>query len=436
MKENSKRCYLWGLHRKRRLLSIAACLVVALLLSALRRPFLRRAAAWRTLRTTLRTRDLANSAPLRDYVSLSSEYMPKGDVQAAAIDSMRKYRDQINSQPGASAGAAKKKRLLCVTFVMNDEETLERVSSELIVPTTRAGLSVRCDSWLLASYCGPDDVLEAFAKRESKGSGVRVEVIKNGGGATRMSILKDLVSELKINNEVFSQRYNDLLLPKTLLLCKVLDSIRDYERVWLLDNDLSLKAFDMDRFFRAVDNAFGSIGGVGARVPLLMQPLVAGSTQTYPFLNHDAWRNSNATDLLAVGSHFIEMQLPIIDAAFLQWFINHVVKPAGASAHILGADWGLDSLFCSAAGLFAYDRPGLEPCAIVVDGDPVEHLDLKTMDGALGYGPKYALNKHFMRLLREAFPRFFFFGNDKRAANPLLLDGVTRYYKLSGKSND
>jgi hypothetical protein len=63
------------------------------------------------------------------------------------------------------------------------------------------------------------------------------------------------------------------------------------------------------------------------------------------FRSDDEMNNS----LVAAGTNFIEIQAPMIDARYLDWFMQEALAPILLPSLFLGADWGLDMIFCAAA---------------------------------------------------------------------------------------
>ena len=101
--------------------------------------------------------------------------------------------------------------------------------------------------------------------------------------------------------------------------------------------------------------------------------------------------------LVAAETGFIEVQAPIVYAPFFIWFVRYFAVPLLGAAHVLGADWGLDALFCRAARMYAseYHRPrggvraasraaGAEGrgavCAVALVGPPLTHTNTHALD--------------------------------------------------------
>jgi len=147
--------------------------------------------------------------------------------------------------------------------------------------------------------------------------------------------------------------YNAKAYPKTLQFTYLLSILPKYRRVWLLDSDISLQGFRPEPFFRIIECAF-------EEPPIIAQPLITsaskdagGKAQSYNFLNEQYWRADRENGQVdAASTSFIEIQAPLMNAAYFEWFITRMVIPLLAPSHFLGADWGFDNLFCSTAGLY------------------------------------------------------------------------------------
>jgi len=92
-----------------------------------------------------------------------------------------------------------------------------------------------------------------------------------------------------------------------------------HHHVWILDGDISLEGFSLPEFMMVHLCALDGLR------PLIAQPLIIESTQTYPYLNSHSW--TYHPDLIASQSGFLEIQAPMIDALFLRWFIHSFVLP-------------------------------------------------------------------------------------------------------------
>ena len=211
-----------------------------------------------------------------------------------------------------------------------------------------------------------------------------------------------------------NQRYNEKIVPKSILFLSILPHLRFYKSIWMMDGDISLADFDIKTFLTINDCAFEP-----EHKPLITQALVAENSQTYKYLNAQQWKGRR--NVLAAYSGFIEIQAPLMDAQFFTWFVVSFVVPMILPSHILGADWGFDELFCKAADYYhsrvvrqrqnsvsstAQTERGKSTCAIIVGGTPMHHENKKEMNSILGYDIKRRLNKELMRLINGSFPSF------------------------------
>jgi len=262
--------------------------------------------------------------------------------------------------------------------------------------------------------------------------------------------------------------YNDKAYPKTLQFTYLLSILPKYRRVWLLDSDISLEGFRPEPFFRIIECAF-------EEPPIIAQPLITssskdtgGKAQSYKYLNEQYWKTDRENGQVdATSTSFIEIQAPLMNAAYFEWFITRMVIPLLAPSHFLGADWGFDSLFCTTAGLYrsltkirppiasagvgtgsgnavkasrrAQNRRlfpvgSLAPaCVVTVGADPVHHLNVNAHDmsnnvnhnqhqNAITQARAHTrkkmrerLNKEMMNIIRDVMPNFFMSGHGKES---------------------
>lgn len=259
------------------------------------------------------------------------------------------------------------------------------------------------------------EVTLEFAVPRSSIVGQVPELCKTNLGWLVSSVTGDSICSLPAliadRNSIGTNEYNDLMYPKSLLFLSLLPHLKVYENVWLLDDDLSLSpSFDLQHYLRIWQCSSGL-------PPLVSQPLIAESTQTYKYLNSNQWRYSS---VLSSTSGFIEIQAPLVNAAFFEWYLVSFVMPLVRQSSALGADWGFDSLLCKAAESFLSSvvrSPSISggsssggseqlPCMIVVGSPPLHHTNSKVTNSILGYDVKKKLNKELMRIIEAAFPSY------------------------------
>lgn len=256
--------------------------------------------------------------------------------------------------------------------------------------------------------------------------------------------------------------YNNRVYPKTLQFTYLLSILPKYRKVWLLDSDISLHGFHPEPFFRIIECAF-------EEPPIIAQPLITssskdtgGKAQSYKYLNEQYWKSDRENGQVdAASTSFIEIQAPLMNAAYFEWFVTRMVIPLLAPSHFLGADWGFDNLFCTTAGLYRsltkvrtpagaegsavagkgkergrqlLQMGSLSPaCVVTVGADPIHHLNVNAQDISNNVNYKQhhdtishaqahtrkkmreRLNKEMMSIIRELMPNFFMSGHGKES---------------------
>lgn len=248
--------------------------------------------------------------------------------------------------------------------------------------------------------------------------------------------------------------YNAKLYSKGALMMLLLPYLPKYEYAWLLDGDLTFEYMHVPRWKDIHQCAF-------EHIPVITQPLIHEQTQFYRYLHAPAWKNSYA---LASEVGFIEIQAPLFNARYLEWFLTSCIIPLLPAMHILGADWGLDELFCTTAKEFLISQhrritharsqkaqkaqkvsvnessmsstllsanmttvttqqPRFFPCAIIVDQQSIHHVNNGEIANSVGgIEMKRRLNFAFMHLVHRVFGRFAHNGL-QRQVDPFNKDG-------------
>ena len=437
--------------------------------------------------TLVRVDDLIRDAVL----SVASSSRQPDDLERAALLGAKTFREVRGD-----AWTKNRKPLLCATFTTSDREALKRVLENM------RQMREHCE-WAVLFYDLTSDhsairllehtaLQEGLAIAKAEVVPTRQTVLETHGidlavqaaKLTAYSDLNPILRKALLDDDNFRSSFSDrgqarhrrqhltnanrsshnaLVYPKSLQFLSLLPLLPRYQRVWLLDADISLQGFRADRFLLVVDCAF-------ERPPLVAQPLIAEHTQSYKFLNAAGWEkaqldeqgrsgrgagflsrifhsqtadgdevaNTYPKNVLATASAFLEIQAPLLDSAFFEWFLRFLVVPMAAPSHILGADWGFDALFCRAAAAFsaataaegeaaaAGNRDKGEPCVLVVAGTPVHHVDRRDLDATLGRDVKKVLNRALMRIIASSFPSLYKSGHDKDA-NMLLPEHAAKY---------
>lgn len=385
-----------------------------------------------------------NGTRATELVALADKAAPQGSAEYAAILAAQ-IESASGAPPLAAAAAAKnsprkRERLLCSTFTSATQENLALLYDNI------QQLGAQCD-WAIVFYKTPDVLLvDAFRRNLTR---LPAKLVFMESAPDRVALLASYPSPAQSLAHLSSPRsgaakshsdahrtdsladapYNSLAYPKPLLYLQLLPLLELYDRVWLLDDDVSLDGFALVEFLELWDCAFWP-----DQPPIVVQPLVNPFNAAYAFLGVQGWAEqalgqggAGRGNVLAAGTGFIELQAPLMDARFLSWFLRFIVVPMLRPLHILGADWGFDDLFCTAAANYDLaSRPLMDSmargrnvtCAVIVGGSSIRHLDRKALDSAIGKGVKWYLNHEMLTLVMRAFPVFFLKGFRSAWASP------------------
>lgn len=150
-------------------------------------------------------------------------------------------------------------------------------------------------------------------------------------------------------------QFNNRILPKPLLYTQIQYLLSSFTHVWLLDEDISFDGFDVHNFLDIARCSYYPYPS-----PLVIQPLIAGNTQVYKYLNQRTWAayadKFPTQDIRSIGTGFIEIQAPFMHAGYFNWYLDTFVKPVLVPVHTLGADWGFDCLLCRSATHYAIHK--------------------------------------------------------------------------------
>ena len=168
-----------------------------------------------------------------------------------------------------------------------------------------------------------------------------------------------------------------LSIPKSVLYQDLLGVLPGYEKVFLMDEDISLIDFNI-KLFMSIWDCFPSLEypyssqkqqqwpqqqqeQMKSRQwrkpiiqPLIVQPIIAESTQGARFLNQKFWSHDSKewNDVMMTTVGFVEQQVPMLDSIFFEWFIRRVLSQTKAVASQEGVDWGFDRTWCNAALMY------------------------------------------------------------------------------------
>ena len=252
--------------------------------------------------------------------------------------------------------------LLCVHFASTDAAVLLNLARNV------EAAGKWCSGWAFVFYSGSEAEVRAFEttlKAQHPASNIafigRYAPPSRGHEADSTNLADGVSSQAPYP-----------YIPKPLLYSAILPILPNYRRAWLLDADLSLEAFDFEKFLKTLDccdkaahvttaagagtgSGSGSMSGpilrsgLGPTFPVLIaQPVILQSSQDFPIFNHASWAAQKGT-VQALRYDVVEQQAPLFDAAFLSWFTAYIIEPHRGLFSLLSSDWGLDDIWCSAA---------------------------------------------------------------------------------------
>jgi hypothetical protein len=356
-------------------------------------------------------------------------------------------------------------RMLCVTFTNADEDSLCTLTKRL------QSMIDSCD-WIIYVFGGNMTLADEFnAQIPSLTLPYSNRIVNFAYNMSRSDILLQYgifpEAELEeVRSAVLRLPYNQKIFPKPMLMATLIPLLDQYQYTWIFDGDISISSVNITHVLHNLQCAF-------AHTPYVAQPLVYEDTQAYDYLNLKSW--SSYPDVIAAATGFIEIQAPIFQSSFLAWYLKNIVGRAMWPTHILGADWGYDSIFCKSASIFAEEilleeygqgtraipeelqqlinstetssksqtfqsylnsrniehmkremiRKDLVSCAVIVEGTPVRHFDQRAIDRSMGYQIRKALNHELTAILKQLYPGFMQRGLEA-SCNPL--DSSSKYH--------
>ena len=136
---------------------------------------------------------------------------------------------------------------------------------------------------------------------------------------------------------------------------------KTFENIWLLDDDISFRGFNMAAFLSSWLCALGPAGP-----PMIAQPtLHNGSLSGQPFPQNDLTYELCLTgklgdeygdsacflrSALALRSDWLEQWATLLDASFLSWFLNQTTTKLVLKNQLkYNSDFGVDEIWCGAA---------------------------------------------------------------------------------------
>ena len=252
----------------------------------------------------------------------------------------------------------RRKNLLCVSFVGVNSTSLNPLVHENIQL-----LHPICD-WALIFYNGGTTTIKNICN-SIKGKHVHCR--------RSPATMQDRFMPNATDNTRTSVK---LSVPKTVFYQELLPYLPRYRKVFLMDEDISLRGFNTTEFLLHWACAF-------PLPPLIVQPLIYESNQYINYLNLNSWRGRARSQIISSAVGLIEQQVPLFDVVFFEWFVKRVLILTYQIALHHGVDWGHDRSWCNAAAMYAkyvlnYPDDYVH-CAIFPQATPVHHYNHKSM---------------------------------------------------------
>ncbi len=348
-----------------------------------------------------------------DLTTLAESHILKADY----VDRARKLASAMKHS--SRVDVSKRKGVLCSTFIKWSSATLE-----LLVHNMNHSAAV-CD-WLIIAYDSQNHTnYEMELHLRNQLLIVGVQAIHRHGFLTVVTaphkqdsmeafrgmcdnyakhfIREDFIEEYDpcgIASRTRFIQFNPSLYSKASLFLMILEFLPNYKYVWTLDSDIDLRSLDMKKFFHILQCSF-------KHTPIISQPLIHENNQVYQYLHKDYWRNVTA---FASAIEFIEIQAPIFETSFLEYFILAFILPFLPAMVVLGGDWGIDEMFCAAGKEFMrHEKKGLHEhpiCAVVLANMSVNHRNRGEIGNTIGWDIKMNLNFGLMKIVRDNLGQF------------------------------
>lgn len=306
----------------------------------------------------------------------------------------------------AHATGDAKQGVLCAVFMMPTPENVATLKANIELQAAAESGGVTCD-WAVVAYGAANADAARAALEELTSSAQRKRGVKVVYFDSPPPLRQLLAAH---GHEDISFTPSTTYYPKPLLYLQLARLLASYEYVWLLDDDISLEGSQLPVALQALRCAFSP-----SPPALVGQLLITGGRQSYSYLNSDGWTQRR---IVAAKSRFIELQAPLVDTGFFLWFLQAVVVPMMPAIAYFESDFGMDNVWCGAAGAYARQRlqyaAAYAPCNVVVAGQSIRHLDRGSSRAGLG---RKMLKKKFLRdhqlilLFHKKFADWFVFGH-------------------------
>lgn len=294
--------------------------------------------------------------------------------------------------------------LLCATFLnLHTNTTIESSPSLEVLKNNLIYTKPYCKSWIILSYGCYSESDEILMKKKLVDD---LNIDPNKDRIYHVLCAKSIGYDYDFSSSISSSKSMldkaTMHIPKTLLYKELLPYMYDYERVWLIDEDIDFENFNYESFFHILNCSFWPLSP-----PLIVQSTINPRTQRYDFLNTYKWMN---TTTVALASEFVELQAPLMDTMFFIWFVKNIIEPLELPMKALESLWGVDELFCKSSSFYSdslkhyTNQSHGTACMIVTSPEcSLKHHNLHTIKKS----PKFRTQGFVLQsLIRRAFPTF------------------------------
>jgi len=325
-------------------------------------------------------------------------------------------------------GANKRGSLLCCTFVKASLSPFPVLYSNIVTANDK------CD-WAIAVYDADNEFhVQKICETIIKPMALKSSSIVYCGQSELSYMNRTTTVRVKIGPHTYGSVTLNSTLPKSVQYSQFLPHVRHYERVFLLDEDLSVAGLNFTSLLHIWTCAFSPLPP-----PILVQPLIAESTQLFDYVNKNSWQYGGRQDIVASSVGLVEQQAPLIEARFFEWFVRRVLPLTRSVALKMGVDQGLDKTWCSAAKVYGkrvlnHSRE-FAPCALIT-AEAVHHLNTQSMREkranlqAFKEKAKVVLSRY-----KDLFPNWVL-TESRYYPDPMSLDYAHRYRTVSAVPSD
>lgn len=335
------------------------------------------------------------------YAASTSFTVRNTSLQTYALEGLKLYQQR-------DSRCNREKLLLCTIFV-----NILKIANK---QNNHGEDLVRANMYTMRSFC--DFAVLSYTCHPS-GHIIIQDIAKSANATLRLYRCVKPVNGL--NDHVSKVMMYDRLLPV----------VSQYERVWLLDEDLALQNFNFVSFFETLECAFWP------RIsPMVVQPVIAESNQDYSFANLATWAG---TIVRACSTEFIEIQMPLFNATFFEWYVKYIVAPITLNEPQALLCAGFDSMFCKSADVFARAVLGssmpsnYRHCAVITThGTAVSHQNMRTINKEGSFKESSIRQAHG---LQQLFPKFMHWNFKKdNISNKLVAPNFENWERVTNLS--